>query len=333
MSTESSLFEQEIQGNSDLDAEVAAVGALIEKVASESGVSLDGLSSAEYDRLHASVQGSVESAPIVTTKQAGDLRMAQSPVTAPEPTVADVSRELIKIAAEYNKLEALQSLSAEEYGDTFNKLAAEMLRPDYAERRAQEQEQLKVAAAEAEADFESGRRMARGFHEESLKIAAEMKEKEEKEEKGEKEEDEDGKKEASRAGVVAHNLGQLAKHAPGELAGAASRAASAAAHTSPAQAAKAVGEHFERNRGKYEIAAGAGLMGTGVAGGRASKKDGEKEASEHFDAVRAHAAEMLKQAGIDPAELDAKLEQAKVAAAVEQDAVELLKALGYTVNS
>lgn len=324
MSVEDMFFEQTTQGE-DLDHESAAVGALVDKIAASKGIDIDSLSDEEAQRIFASVSEPTT----VTTKEAGDTTMPNTaPTSAPqEPqlTVVDVSRELIKIASENNKLDVLQGMTPEQYEDAFNKLAEEMARPDYAARRQAEQEAAKIAQAEFEADYESGRRIARGFHAELQKIAEESAKEEKGEEKKEEKKEEKGEekeeaKEASRAGTALHNLGQLAKHAPKGIA------------DSARGAAKSVGEHVARNRGKYEAAGAAAAGAAGFGAGRASKKDKEdsKEASDaRAQAIIARAEELVKSAGLDPEEFAARLEQAKQASEVDAEAMDLLRALGY----
>lgn len=121
----------------ELDAEIAAAGAILEKLAQEEGVDLESLPEGEVATLLAEMVPSLaQHEPI--TKEAN---------MTDQITTQDVHFELTKVAADMDV--DLTKLSRDEYNEAFEAMLEEMQSPDWEEKVAAEEEaRAKIAEAE-----------------------------------------------------------------------------------------------------------------------------------------------------------------------------------------
>lgn len=166
MSSIDNLLTETMSGD-DLDRQSAAAAALVAKVAHANGVSPDSLSEDAFARMMAAAGAPQPPTPV------------QEPVTMQKISHLDVTREMTKRANIYGV--NLGELTKEQYENEFKALATRMADPEkYASECTQEAALLKQAQEHAETQVENGRLMARGFHDEMRKIAAEEEEEEKK---------------------------------------------------------------------------------------------------------------------------------------------------------
>jgi hypothetical protein len=158
--------------NTDLDTRIQIASDMVKQAAEEEGYDVTSFSQEELGVMIGGLVDSMSSND--NGKTAGDE-------TAPQLTYADVALELNKRAAAQGV--DLSQLDPVEFSQVYDKIAAELSDPEYAE------EAQKVAAQEQQMDH-YGRVAARGFVDEINKLAAD----EEKHDK-EDDDDEDEKKE------------------------------------------------------------------------------------------------------------------------------------------
>ena len=164
MTIESDVLGHAISSE-DLDRQTAAAAALVDKIAFANGIDPDSLSEATYSRMMGAA-GAPHETPTPTVSQEQD--MSQIKVST-----LDVTHELAKRAHLLHG-EDVAAWPREKYAEEFGKLASRMADPaKYEQECIAEVNAIKTAEAEKLADEETGARMARGFHAEMKKIAAE----------------------------------------------------------------------------------------------------------------------------------------------------------------
>lgn len=338
MDDPSDIFQAET-GGGDLDIELAAAGAAVQKVAGQFGVDLNSLSDQEVSRLLQAYDNTPGTA-VLATKEAG-----AAPMTT-KPTVADVSMELAKIASERGI--DLSVVSREEYVESFDKLASRMSEPEKfaAEREAERNyilqvvEAQKIAEQEKLADIEHsremGREMARAMWAEQLKIAEESAKHERGEGKDEeKAEEKEEKKEAGKAGDLFRKGMEAAKSHSSKAMGAVDRGVQRVGEKA-LNVAGAGGEKASPAL-KRAVTGGIAAGGTAAAAGTAgavhhfTKKKDEDESKAAYDAaVIERAQAYLVANGFDPSTGEKLSEEQKIAASVDADARAMLVEAGFT---
>jgi len=139
----------------DLDSRLEQASYILKEAAAQEGVDLNQLSDEDVSGMLANIVNDND----------GDYGGGEyEQKTAADITVADVSLELTKRAA-YEGFDLTQ-LHPDDYEELFNKVAEEMVDPEYAE-------EAEKFAAQAEQMEELGRVAARGFADEIDKLAAE----------------------------------------------------------------------------------------------------------------------------------------------------------------
>lgn len=206
----------------DMDTQLTVAADTLMKIAAQEGVDLDTLDEQTVASLLGDLMKQASTETVVTP-----AAKTASAATGTELTAAVVSRELVKRAAAENL--DLNALTDPEYQQVFDKVAAEMADPQYAEKVAEAEEAEKLASAQAAQMDELGRIAARGFHDELAKLAGDDEEKNKgkgdgekkpnpfmkKKEEGEEGEDKGKDKEASaRARLVEIAKGKTASAQP-----------------------------------------------------------------------------------------------------------------------
>ncbi len=152
------IFDTEIQGDpSDaLDAEIAAAGEWVEKLAASEGIDLDSLPADDVADLILKMSGHQD--PPATVPSTEDQQTKEASMsTENQITNVDVSRELAKAAAAEGI--DLTKVSEAVYAEAWDKMAQAMQQPDWAEKQAAQAEKQ---AADEQA-YQTGVKIAQGF--------------------------------------------------------------------------------------------------------------------------------------------------------------------------